>query len=90
MRYRLRTMPQFKLAGIMLALVWLGVSFAGWRLPYQPTMADELVAVGLRWIPIPAAIGALFGYRWQGILAGFMMYPPVVACLFFAAWMWGD
>jgi hypothetical protein len=76
MRYRLRTLPQFALSGVMLAVFWLSVCFAAWRIdpnwfvsgPGLPI--GELLFISLRFFPVPTAIGALFGYAWRGFFVG--------------------
>jgi hypothetical protein len=77
MRFRLLTLPQFKLSGVMLAVVWLGVCFLGWRLPEDLNMPGLMPTVAvsvMRYVTIPTAIGALFGYAWRGLFVGIVLW----------------
>jgi hypothetical protein len=82
MRYRLRTLPQFKLCGVMRAVFWLGVCFVAWRLPpdlNMPGLMPTLTVAVMRYITIPTAIGALFGYAWRGFLIGNVLFLAWIA-----------
>jgi hypothetical protein len=82
MRSRLRTIPQFKLSGVMLATFWLAVCFAAWKIqlpPHwmirRPNPIWPLVMLdSWRYFPIPTAIGSLFGHTARGFMAGILLY----------------
>jgi len=77
MRYRLCTLPQFTLSGAMLAILWLSVCFAAWRVETNLGMQGlwaPLLVNAFRYVPIPTAIGALFGHTMRGFFAGVALY----------------
>jgi len=84
-------LPQFTIAGILLAMFWLGVCFVGWRLPdhlNMPGLTGTLIVAALRYITIPTAIGALFGYTSRGFLIGVVLFIGLLAWSFFALLLW--
>jgi hypothetical protein len=92
MRYSLRTLPQFRLAGVMLAVFWLCVCFAAWGLPKHigPTsLAGTIALAALKYITIPTAIGALFGFAWRGFVIGSVLFLGLLAWSFYALLTWG-
>jgi hypothetical protein len=85
-------LPQFRLSAVMLAIFWLCVSFAGWRLPdhlNMPGLFGTLVVSVLRLVPIAIAIGALFGHAWRGLVIGLGLWLCLIAFAFFALATWG-
>ena len=82
-------LPQFTMAGILWAMLWLAVCFAAWRVDPDWLAAGPGLPIGewllssLRFFPVPTAIGALFGHTLRGFIVGVVLY----ACLLLAAFM---
>jgi hypothetical protein len=83
--------PQFSLAGILWATFWMAICFVAWATnppewsiqgPHQGWVFFAFV--GLRFITIPTAIGALFGRTLRGLLVGTALYVGLAVLMIFA------
>jgi hypothetical protein len=71
---------QISLKGILWATYWIAVCIVAWRArhpwrgPGEPGYWFYFATMSFRFVPIPTAIGALFGHPWRGAAVGIALY----------------